>query len=374
MTTSTTKPANDWLARTTDVIRQARANKTPIAVIGHGSKSFYGQLQHPAANPILTADHTGIVDYDPTELVVVVKSGTPIQELELVLAASQQMLAFEPPRFGGRGTVGGMMATGLSGPRRMSAGAAKDFVLGMTVLDDNATPMRYGGTVMKNVAGYDLSRLHTGAFGTLGVIVDVSLKVLPMPPAQATLRFQASAAESIERVNTWGGQPLPIVSTSWCDGELMIRLAGAVSAVNSATEKLGGTLVPASEAGQFWQALRDHDHPFFQVEAAQPSQHLWRISVPSTTPHLSDFHEPQWIEWGGACRWIKTDASVERVRAIARAHGGHATLFRAASPAARTEISAFTPVSPALMKIHQRLKQELDSHGIFNPGRLYPGL
>lgn len=374
MSTTTQAQSKDWLATAADAIRQARANRAPLAIRGHGSKDFYGQPAQTNATVLSTVAHSGVVDYDPTELVVVVKSGTPIVELESVLAGSQQMLAFEPPRFGGKGTVGGMMATGLSGPRRMSAGAAKDFVLGMTVLDEQATPMRYGGTVMKNVAGYDLSRLHTGAMGTLGLIVDVSIKVLPLPPAQATISFEASAAQSIEWVNHWGGQPLPISATSWHDGVLMVRLAGAVAAVNSAIEKLGGQRVSDDKANAYWQSLRDHDHPFFTAGPSGSGEHLWRLSLPSTTPHLVELSEPQWIEWGGALRWVKTNASAERLRALAREHGGHATLFRAADDAARADSGAFTLVSPALMKIHQRLKQELDSHGIFNPGRLYAGL
>jgi glycolate oxidase FAD binding subunit len=370
----TASATSDWLVFAQDTIRQARATKTPLVIRGHGSKDFYGQPSPSSATILSTTDHAGVVDYDPTELVVVVKSGTPITALESVLAASQQMLAFEPPRFGGQGTVGGMMATGLSGPRRLSAGAAKDFVLGMTVLDDQATPMRYGGTVMKNVAGYDLSRLHTGAFGTLGLIVDVSLKVLPLPPAQATICFDVSAEKAITLVNTWGGQPLPISATSWWNGQLMVRLAGAVAAVNSAKERLGGSGVPNDQADVYWQRLRDHADPFFALDTSVRDCHLWRLSLPSVTPHLSEFDDPQWIEWGGALRWIKTNASPDRIREVARQHGGHATLFRAAASAARADMGAFTPVSPAIMKIHQRLKQELDSHGIFNPGRLYPGL
>jgi len=356
------------------MIRHAWTTKTPLVIRGHGSKDFYGQPSVSSATVLSTVAHTGVVEYDPTELVVVVKSGTPIVELESVLAASKQMLAFEPPRFGGRGTVGGMMASGLSGPRRMSAGAAKDFVLGMTVLDDQASHLRYGGTVMKNVAGYDLSRLHTGALGTLGLIVDVSLKVLPLPPAQATIGFDVSASQSIEMVNTWGGQPLPLSATSWHDGKLLVRLAGAVSAVNSASEKLGGERISQEQADLYWQSLRDQTDSFFTVSAADPGEHLWRLSVPSTTPHLDALSDPQWIEWGGALRWVKTNAPAERLRAIARQHGGHATLFRSVEPAARVQMGSFAPVSPAAMKIHQRLKQELDAHGIFNPGRLYPGL
>jgi glycolate oxidase FAD binding subunit len=284
------------------------------------------------------------------------------------------MLAFEPPRFGGLGTVGGMMATGLSGPRRMSAGAAKDFVLGMTVLDAQATPLRYGGTVMKNVAGYDLSRLNTGAMGTMGLIVDVSLKVLPKPPADETLSFGMSAQESIETVNRWAGQPLPIVSTAWKEGRLFIRLAGAVAAVKAAIQKLGGERAPQQDANRWWNALRDQTDAFFELQSANPSVSLWRLSVPSVTPQIMDLDEPQLIEWGGALRWIQTDAPPDRIRQIARKAGGHATLFRTVMPETRRMQGVFSEISPALMKIHQRLKRELDPDTLFNPGRLYPGL
>jgi glycolate oxidase FAD binding subunit len=266
-----------------------------------------------------------------------------------------------------------MIASGLSGPRRVSAGAAKDFVLGMTVLDAQAQALRFGGTVMKNVAGYDMSRLHTGAMGTLGLIVDVSLKVLPVPPAEATLIFEVAAQESITWTNTWAGQPLPIAATCWCDGRLYLRLAGAAAAVRAAREKLGGESMPAPAARDFWARLRDHDHDFFSVNSAAPDHHLWRLSVPSTAPHFDGVTDPQWIEWGGALRWIKTRASASALRAWASAQGGHATCFRAASDTIRQQGSLTVP-DAALMKIHQRLKQELDHQRIFNPDRLYPGL
>ena len=364
----------DWLRQSTDMIREASAAGRALRIRGHGSKDFYGMPADDAAQVITTLPHTGVVDYDPAELVVVARCGTPITELESVLAKSRQMLAFEPPRFSGRGTVGGMMASGLSGPRRMAAGAAKDFVLGMTILDAQAEPTRFGGTVMKNVAGYDISRLHTGALGTLGLIVDISLKVLPMPPADATLVFAASAEQSIEWANAWGGQPLPIVSTSWFDGRFAVRLSGAAAAIRAAKEKLGGETMPAQQAEAYWQRLRDQDDDFFKVDAARADVNLWRLSVPSITPHLSEITDPQWIEWGGALRWVKTNVPAERLRAIAAQHGGHATLFRAARNQTRREAGVFSDLSPALMKIHHRLKQELDPKRIFNPDRMYPGL
>ncbi len=363
-----------WLDEAAQQIAQANKNKTPLVIQGHGSKSFYGQPQNDSSVVLSTLPYRGVVEYDPTELVVVVKSGTPISELEEVLAGARQMLAFEPPRFAGQGTVGGMVAAGLSGPRRMASGAVKDFVLGMTVLDPQASPLRYGGTVMKNVAGYDLARLHTGALGTLGLIVDVSLKVLPLAPAEETIVFEASAADSIKWANEWGGKPLPISASCWIGGRFYVRLSGAVAAVKSATQKLGGNVVPSEQAQAFWRSLRDQTHEFFQLDTTQADQCLWRLSVPSITPALADLEDPQCIEWGGAQRWVKTKAPAHRLREIAAAAGGHATLFRSQAPALRTQHGAFALPSPALMKIHQRLKQELDPNGIFNPGRLFAGL
>jgi glycolate oxidase FAD binding subunit len=364
----------DWIAKASEAIRQAAARKRPLRITGHSSKAFYGMPEILDADAFSTLGHCGITDYDPTELVVVVKCGTPITELESVLAASRQMLAFEPPRFGGRGTVGGMMASGLSGPRRATAGAAKDFVLGMTVLDGQATPLRYGGTVMKNVAGYDLSRLHTGALGTLGLMVDLSIKVLPMPPAQATLAFDVDAPQAIEWMNAWGGQPLPISATSWHEGRLMVRLSGAMAAVQSAKEKLGGELMADAHADAFWNRLRDHHEPFFSVSESEPDVCLWRLSLPSVTPHAAEMPGQQWMEWGGALRWLKSNASAASIRALASRHGGHATLFRAPRPELRQQAGVFTELPVATMRIHERLKQELDADRIFNPGRMYAGL
>jgi glycolate oxidase FAD binding subunit len=374
MTTSSgsTISPDDWLAQTVALIRQANAESRSLEITGSGSKSFYGHEVH-ADQQLSTLAYAGIVDYDPTELVVVVRSGTRIVDLEALLATSQQMLAFEPPRYGGQGTVGGMMATGLSGPRRLTAGAAKDFVLGMTVLDSLATPMRYGGTVMKNVAGYDLSRLHTGALGTLGLMVDVSLKVLPRPPAEQTICFSVDAEESIQWTNAWLGQPLPISSTSWSAGRLVVRLSGAMAAVRSACDKLGGDRMTEQQADDFWTSLRDQRDAFFQVTAESPKA-LWRIALPSVTPHLAGFGNQQWIEWAGSCRWVRTDLPAEEIRQLATAHGGHATQFRRSFHDRQTTDSVFSSLSGSIHKIHQRIKHELDPKRMFNPGRLYADL
>ena len=272
------------------------------------------------------------------------------------------MLAFEPPHFGGGATVGGMVAAGLSGPRRAAAGAVRDYVLGVTVMDARGTAMRFGGTVMKNVAGYDVSRLLAGSMGTLALILDASLKVLPLPVAEATLRFEMPEDKAIEALNRWAGRPLPISASAWNGGDLSLRLSGAAAAVRAACGKLGGERIEEGEARAFWSGIREHTDPFFRTEMP-----LWRLSVPSATPPLA-LQGAQMIEWGGALRWLATNADARTVREAARRAGGHATLFRGGDKSA----GVFQPLEPVLAKIHRRLKASFDPEGIFNRGRLYP--
>jgi glycolate oxidase FAD binding subunit len=259
------------------------------------------------------------------------------------------MLAFEPPRFGAGGTVGGMVASGLSGPRRMQAGALRDFVLGARVIDGRGDALRFGGQVMKNVAGYDVSRLLAGSLGTLGLITEVTLKVLPAPAAELSLRFELGQAEAIVRMNAWAGRPLPISATAWHEGVLSVRLSGAAAAIAAARARLGGEPVADVEAREFWDSVRDHAHPFF----AGPT---WRVALPSTTPPLALPGEP-FIEWTGALRWLRGELDPASVRAAARAAGGHATRFRPGdSPA---------PLSTPLAQLQQRVRQAFDPSGIF---------
>ncbi len=339
--------------------RQRIAEGKPLCIRGAGSKDWYGNA--PRGAVLETRGHAGIVAYEPTELYITAKCGTPLAEIEAALAAQGQCLAFEPPRFAPDSTVGGVVAAGLSGPRRASAGALRDFVLGVKILDGEARELAFGGQVMKNVAGYDVSRLIAGSLGTLGLILEVTLKVLPKSVAETTLRFEMTQPEALDRLNRWAGQPLPMVASAWEDGVLTIRLAGARAAVEAAIAKVGAGGTASSDG---WDELRDQRLPFFAAET------LWRLSVPSTAPVLDLPGEPL-IEWGGALRWLKTDAAPEAVRAAAAAVGGHATLYRA--PASLKEsVGAFTPLSAPLLKLHKNLKAAFDPQGIFNPGRLYP--
>ncbi len=338
-------------------IRSAHAANTPLVIQGGGSKSFYG---NPDEGEVLsTRALAGVVDYQPKELVLTARAGTPLAEIEALLAEQNQMLAFEPPHFGGTATLGGSIAAGLSGPRRPYAGAARDFVLGVRMIDGTGQPLRFGGQVIKNVAGYDVSRLMVGALGTLGLITEVSLKVLPQPAAETTLKFELDEAAAILKMNQWAGQPLPLSASSWHAGLLTLRLSGAASAVHAAQTKLGGE--PLQDASAFWQRLRDQATPFFDKRP------LWRLAVKPTTPPLK-LGDAQWIEWGGAVRWLASELPAAALREAARQAGGHATLFRGKAPAD----GAFAPLAPALATLHRSLKQRFDPSGILNRGRLYP--
>jgi glycolate oxidase FAD binding subunit len=343
-----------------DTILAASAGKTALRIRGGGSKDWYGQALN--GDIVDTRAYTGIVAYEPTELVITARSGTPLAEIEVALAGRRQMLAFEPPRLGAESTIGGVVASGLSGPRRQAAGAVRDFVLGATLMDGKGEALRFGGQVMKNVAGYDVSRLLAGSLGTLGLILDVSLKVLPQPFGEATLRFEMEEADAIAKLNEWGGLPLPISASAWHGGVLIVRLSGAEAAVKAAVRNMGGE--EETQAEVFWTELRDHSNAFFSVSDGPLA--LWRLSVPSVAPPLALDGE-QLIEWGGAQRWIRTEADARTVRAAAEQAGGHATLFRGGDKS----VGVFHPLAPAVARIHRNLKNAFDPSGIFNPGRMY---
>jgi glycolate oxidase FAD binding subunit len=353
-----------------DRVRAAAAGKEPLRIVGGGSKDFYGQSLE--GDVFDTRGYSGIVDYDPTELVITARSGTRLSDIEAALAERNQMLSFEPPYFGDDATLGGCIAAGLSGPRRPHGGALRDHMLGVRLIDGRGDDLSFGGRVMKNVAGFDVSRLIAGSLGTLGLILEASLKCMPRPRAEATLVFEVSADEAIRKVNEWSAMPLPLSASCWCDDRLNIRLSGAASAIASARSRLGGEEV---DEDQFpWRSIREQKHVFFRdtrpmdrIAATGPA--LWRLSVRSTAPY-EDLGSDQLIEWGGALRWIHgaSDQSAPRLRAWAEQHGGHATLFRAEDKSP----GAFHTLTPALLGLHRRLKLALDPAGIFNPHRMYP--
>jgi len=382
----------DPLHQITERIRAAAAHRTPLRIRAGGSKDFYGQsLQGEVLD--LTG-LSGIISYEPSELVVTARAGTPLSELEAALAEKGQCLAFEPPHFAQLGasprgaTVGGMAAAGLSGPARASVGGVRDYVLGVKLLNGRAELLTFGGQVIKNVAGYDVSRLMVGALGTLGVLTEISLKVLPVAPAEATLMAggipQQAALDLLQR---WGGQPLPLSASCWVHDDsvspardtLFVRLRGASAAVAAACPRLladlqaaGGvaTRLDNAQAGPDWDACRDQTLPFFKPPA--PDLGLWRLSLPATAPALALPYAPL-IEWHGGLRWLWAPLSAQaQLRQAATDVGGNAMLFRAPDADKTGSTARFHPLTPVLAQIHQRLKAEFDPAGIFNRGRMYP--
>jgi glycolate oxidase FAD binding subunit len=353
---------SDIIDQWRDAVRGAAEAGTPLRVRGGGSKDFYGR--NPVGEVFDTRALAGIVNYEPTELVVTVRAGTPLAELEAALAEQNQWLAFEPPHFAPGATVGGMLACGLSGPRRMAVGALRDFVLGVKILNGRGEVLSFGGQVMKNVAGYDVSRLVAGSLGTLGIILEVSLKVLPRPVAEATLRMDCDEVSALARMNEWAAEPLPISATSWHAGVFHLRLSGARAAVEAAQSALGGEALDAAAALEHWARLREQRDDFFSGDAP-----LWRLALPTTAPPLM-LEGAQLIEWGGGQRWLRSGAPVAVIRERAAALGGHATLFRGGDRSG----AVFHPPASALMDIHRRLKTAFDPSGILNPGRFYDGI
>jgi len=362
------------IQRLSDAIRDAAAAGRALRIVGGGTKDFYGGA--PRGEPLDATGCRGIVEYEPTELVVTVRGGTPLAEVEAALAERGQMLAFEPPHFGElaaddasaapperrgrRATVGGCVAAGLSGPRRPYAGALRDFVLGVRIVDGHGQALAFGGRVMKNVAGFDVSRLMAGALGTLGVLTEVSLKVLPVPPAETTVELACDEAEAIARMTEWAGKPWPVTATAWRGGELRVRLSGAEPAVAAAAARLGGSAMDRERARRYWRGVREHADSFF----AGPLP-LWRLSLRPGAPAFALPGEVL-VEWSGALRWLRTEAAPAEVRAAAEAAGGHATLFHGGDRAL-----AFHPLPAGLLALHRRLKQAFDPAGILNPGRLH---
>ena len=351
--------ANDASAEFEDRLLRAAAESTPLDIVGGASKSFLGRLTQSQSFDV--SAHRGVVAYEPTELVITARAGTPLGDIETLLADSGQMLAFEPPHFGATATLGGTVASALSGPRRPYAGAVRDFVLGTRILDGQGRTLNFGGQVMKNVAGYDVSRLMVGAMGTLGVLLEVSLKVLPLAARTTTLVYSLDAAAAIERMNALAAKPTPLSGACFDAGRLYVRLSGTAGGVAQAVKTLGGD--EAQEQDR-WHGLREQSLPYFDTPLP-----VWRLSVPPATPPLHIAGETL-MDWGGALRWLKSEAPGEEVRAAAAKAGGHATLYRNGDR--RGDI--YHPLSAALFGLHQRLKASFDPKGILNRGRMYAEL
>ena len=372
-------------------IKTAANAGAPLRIRGGGTKDFYGQsLQGEILD---TTGLNGITSYEPSELVITVQAGTPLAELEAALAEKNQCLPFEPPHFekiwgsvdepiailpafaSTHTTVGGMVAAGLSGPSRASSGGVKDFILGVNMVNGKGEELHFGGTVMKNVAGYDVSRLMAGSMGTLGLITEVSIKVLPIAPAEATLKFECAQSEAINMLNAWGAQPLPLNASCWIReagmGSLYVRLRGAIAAVDAAVKKMGGKLQNSSTGNATvasdWQALRNQNMDFFKL---QGDECLWRLSVPDSAPDLQ--LGDTLVEWHGAQRWVKLPYSeVERIRSMVNRCDGSAILFIANEAINTSAREVFNPVKAPLNRIHRDLKKQFDPAGIFNRGRMF---
>jgi glycolate oxidase FAD binding subunit len=356
------------LASLRERILVADAAKTPLRLRGGGTKDFYGEAL--IGEVVDTREHRGILAYEPSELVITARCGTPLAEIEDALAEHGQFLPFEPPAFGGAATMGGAIAAGLSGPRRSSVGAARDFVLGAHLIDASGELLRFGGQVMKNVAGFDVARLACGSLGVLGLIAQVSLKLLPRPREEITLRFDGTAMDALAKFDRWRAQPLPVSATCWHNGVTMVRLSGSTSAVRAASAALDGAVMNAAQAQAAWLSLRDQTHAFFG-DGGKP---LWRLSLPATasidesasklagTPVAAD---DVLMEWSGALRWLRSEAPAVEIRAMAERLGGTATLWRGARDA-----PMFHPLAPVNLELHRRLKRRFDPNGIFNRGRL----
>ncbi len=350
-------------------VQEALLQKQALTIKGSGSKNFFGGLIKNNLTPLSVIKHCGVVNYEPKELVITARAGTSLAAIQSLLAEQGQMLAFEPPAFSEQATLGGTIACGLSGPRRPYAGSARDFVLGSKIINGQAEILHFGGEVMKNVAGYDVSRLMVGALGTLGLILEVSLKVLPLPEQEISLTLEYPVNEAIEQMNKWSATPLPISAACYDGANLYIRLSGAAAAVSAGSKRIGGDIIADGKA--FWYSVRELRHGFFNSD-----KFLWRLSLPSDTPYI-ELPGKQFIDWGGALRWYiaNTDDNQDLFSIITR-HGGQVSLFRAsADNTAKNNYlrhnDAFHPLSTALLDLHKQLKHAFDPQGIFNPGRLY---
>lgn len=359
--------ANDMILmddsdRLVDEVARAVSKHVPLRIRGGDTKSFLGRETSAEVVELDVRSHRGIVQYEPTELVITARAGTSVAELSAALDAAGQMLPCEPPEFDGKATLGGMVAAGLSGPRRPWAGSVRDFVLGCRLITGEAKHLRFGGEVMKNVAGYDMSRLAAGSFGSLGVITEVSMKVLPKPRSRKSLALEIDANEAIAELSSWRRGALPIAGACYDEGHLHVRLEGGQGSVASAVDRIGGEELDM----RFWELLRERKLSFFK-----DPRPLWRLSLPYAAP-LMPLPGDVMLDWGGAQRWLKSTAPTTEIQAIAQAAGGHATRYsRLVTSAQQDAESPFAPLAAPLARLHRELKFRLDPHGIFNPGRLY---
>ena len=370
---------NDITIELQKQVKHAISDKTPLFIQGGNSKQFYGHAvdENTDAKRLDLSSHTGIINYDPTELCVTVQAGTKLSDLEALLAENKQMLAFEPPHYPNSknnqdtATIGGAIATGIAGPSRAYTGSVRDAILGVKIINGEGEIANFGGEVMKNVAGYDLSRMMVRSQGTLGVILSVSVRVIPKPEHNMTLTFNASQTEALSYFQALRKTNLPITATAWLNDQGSIRVSASEQVLKSCKNKIKGDEV--TDGGEFWQGLRDHTHEFFNN-----NRPLWRFSLPPASPSVIPLDDAQLLEWGGAQRWIHSNTPANIIRDIAKSHNGYATLFNSNSQIEThinlTKMDIFPTLEPALFTLHQRLKNQMDPQEIFNPNRIYRGL
>jgi len=347
-------------------VKESIAARMPFAIHGGGSKDFYGNPVN--AGPLDITAHTGIVSYDPTELCITVRAGTRLNELESLLAEHQQVLPFEPPQYTDKATIGGAIAAGISGPRRAYSGSVRDAILGVQIINGEGEIVNFGGQVMKNVAGYDLSRLMVRSLGTLGLILNVSIRVIPKPEKDLSLSFEASQEDALAFFQDLRLKLLPVTATLWKDGRVYIRFSASEKILQSTHQKMTSEhkLDETSITDDFWQNIRDHKDDFFTLS----DKPLWRLSLPPTSDNIVRINDPQLIEWGGAQRWVNSNAPANIIQSIASSRGGYATAFKRQLPGT----AVFPALEPQLLQLHRQLKRKMDPHGLFNPNRMYQGV
>ncbi len=353
---------NDISSNLQQQVKQAIASRTALAIHAGNSKQFYGNSVD--GTPLDVSQHTGIINYEPTELCITVRAGTKLHEIESLLAEHQQILPFEPPMYTDNATIGGAIATGISGPRRAYTGSVRDAILGVQMINGEGEIVNFGGQVMKNVAGYDLSRLMVRSQGTLGVLLNVSIRLLPKPAKDVTLGFDSSAEDALKFFQDLRIQQLPVTASAWHDERVYLRLSASEKILESCQKKL--QLDPLNNNDNLWQDIRDHKHAFFN----SLDKPLWRLSMPLATDNIPSIDDNQFIEWNGAQRWVSSNTPANIIESLASKHGGHATLFRSNT----LDAPKFSTLDPVLLKIHKQLKNKMDPQRIFNPNRIYQGL
>jgi len=365
MTSAVKISNNDISEELKNSVQDAISLKSPLYIHGGNSKLFYGNIVN--AKPLDISKHTGVISYDPTELCITVRAGTLLSDIERLLDSENQILPFEPPQYSPNATIGGAIASGISGPRRAYTGSVRDAILGVKIINGEAEIVSFGGQVMKNVAGYDLSRMMVRSQGTLGVILEVSIRLLPKPKGEISVCFDAKQDIALNYFQSSRIEQLPITASAWFNNQGYLRLSGSEQSLASKLKTLKSNLnvSPIENSAEFWTDIRDHKHHFF----GRDDKPLWRLSLPPASEEMAQIGDNQFVEWGGAQRWVNTNTPANIIQSSVSSRNGYATLFKGDIP----EVSCFPKLNKDLIKFHKQLKHNMDPQGIFNPGRMYLG-